>query len=70
MGLRRVAELGQHDRGADDGMGGDVQGVAAAVIKPGQDLHVSAVIRTTVLRLLIVELSLVLDRPHPSEVRD
>lgn len=37
-----MAEGGQHDRAADPGMCGDVQGVAGVVVEPGQDLGVGA----------------------------
>ncbi|MEI2811984.1 MAG: hypothetical protein V9F00_17895 [Nocardioides sp.] len=36
------AEGGQHDRGGDPGVGGDVEGVAGAVVEPGDDLDVGA----------------------------
>ena len=36
------AEGGEHDRGGDPGVGGDVQGVAGAVVEPADDLDVGA----------------------------
>jgi hypothetical protein len=36
------AERGEHDRGGDPGVCGDVQGVAGAVVEPGDDLDVGA----------------------------
>ncbi|GAC1610599.1 MAG: hypothetical protein NVS3B26_18240 [Mycobacteriales bacterium] len=36
------AERRQHERAGDRGVGGDGQGVAGAVIEPGQDLDVGA----------------------------
>jgi hypothetical protein len=55
---QRVAEGGDHDRAGDPGVRGNRQGVAGAVIEPGQDLSLGARMVTAASEAVVGEVRL------------